>query len=117
MGIVEIIVILAVALIVIPPENLPDVMRATGKVLRELRLASNMVMRELGGALDQPADGPPPLNTMKPAGASTGVTIAQTAPSADENTLAAAKTSVDSAESTATPPPSATAPDGPKAAG
>ena len=57
LGIVEIIVILVVALIVIPPENLPDVMRAAGKILRELRLASNMVMRELGGALDQQ---PPP---------------------------------------------------------
>ncbi len=55
LGIFEIILILVVALIVIPPENLPDVMRATGKILRELRLASNMVVRELGGALDHPA--------------------------------------------------------------
>ena len=76
---------LAVALIVIPPENLPDVMRATGKILRALRLASNMVVRELGGALDQPpADQPaPPINTMKPAVAATGANIAQTAASAD----------------------------------
>ena len=61
--------ILVVALIVIPPENLPDVMRAAGKILRELRLASNMVMRELGGALDQPAPSErtePAVNTMKP---------------------------------------------------
>jgi Sec-independent protein translocase protein TatA len=61
-------VILVVALIVIPPENLPDVMRAAGKILRELRLASNMVMRELGGALDQvPTERTEPtINTMKP---------------------------------------------------
>jgi hypothetical protein len=29
-------------------------MRAAGKILRELRLASNTVMREIGGALDEP---------------------------------------------------------------
>jgi Sec-independent protein translocase protein TatA len=69
LSIVEIIVILVVALIVIPPENLPDVMRAAGKILRELRLASNMVMRELGGALDQEVPSErtaPSINTMKP---------------------------------------------------
>jgi Sec-independent protein translocase protein TatA len=83
LGIVEIIVILAVALIVIPPENLPDVMRATGKILRELRLASNMVVRELGGALDQPSDNraAPPINPMRPGADSNN--IAQSAPPAD----------------------------------
>ena len=82
LGIVEIIVILAVALIVIPPENLPDVMRAAGKVLRELRLASNMVVRELSGALDQPPEDQhraPPINTMKPGAGATGANIAQSA--------------------------------------
>jgi Sec-independent protein translocase protein TatA len=83
LGIVEIIVILAVALIVIPPEHLPDVMRATGKVLRELRLASNMVVRELGGALDLSTDNLPPINTMKPSANATGVNIAQSAAPAD----------------------------------
>jgi len=85
LGIVEIIVILAVALIVIPPENLPDVMRATGKILRELRLASNMVVRELGGALDQPENHPPPINTMKPAAIASGATTASTAGRADSS--------------------------------
>jgi Sec-independent protein translocase protein TatA len=94
LGIVEIIVILAVALIVIPPENLPDVMRAAGKILRELRLASNMVVRELsgelGGALDQPtADYPaPPINTMKPGAIATGANIAQSGAPADSATPA-----------------------------
>jgi len=84
LGIVEIIVILAVALIVIPPENLPDVMRATGKILRELRLASNMVVRELGGALDQPTDTyTPPINTMKPSAIANGAKIAQSAAPTD----------------------------------
>ena len=54
MGIVEILLFLIVALIVIPPERLPEVMRAVGKILRELRLASNTVVRELSGALDDP---------------------------------------------------------------
>ena len=53
LGIVEILVLLIVALIVIPPENLPEVARATGKILRELRLASNTVMRELT-TIDEP---------------------------------------------------------------
>lgn len=77
--------ILVVALIVIPPENLPDVMRATGKVLRELRLASNMVLRELGGALDQAPEHrtEPSLNTMKSSTIATGANIAQSAASAD----------------------------------
>jgi Sec-independent protein translocase protein TatA len=62
LGIVEIAVLLIVALIVIPPENLPEVARAAGKVLRELRLASNTVMRELS-TIDEPspmASPPPP---------------------------------------------------------
>ena len=54
MGIVEILVLLVVALIVIPPERLPEVMRAVGKILRELRLASNTVVRELSGAIEDP---------------------------------------------------------------
>jgi sec-independent protein translocase protein TatB len=97
LGIVEIIVILAVALIVIPPENLPDVMRAAGKVLRELRLASNMVMRELGGVFDQPPESQPapPINTMKPSVVASGANIAQSAAPADSVAPADAKASVD----------------------
>ena len=54
MDLFEIILILAVALIVLGPERLPEVMRVTGKVLRELRLASNTMLRELTDALDEP---------------------------------------------------------------
>jgi Sec-independent protein translocase protein TatA len=54
LGIVEIVVLLIVALIVIPPENLPEVARAAGKILREFRLASNTIMRELSGAIEEP---------------------------------------------------------------
>jgi len=97
LSIIEIIVILVVALIVIPPENLPDVMRAAGKILRELRLASNMVMRELGGALDQQAPAErtePTINTMKPhttmqpANVATGANIAQSVASAEAKVAA-----------------------------
>ena len=50
----ELIVVLVVALIIIPPEKLPEVMRTVGKILRELRLASNTVVRELTEAVDDP---------------------------------------------------------------
>jgi Tat protein translocase TatB subunit len=53
-GITELLVVLVVALIVIPPEKLPEVMRTAGKILRELRLASNTVVRELTEAVDDP---------------------------------------------------------------
>jgi len=46
--------LLIVALIVIPPDRLPEVMRAVGKILRELRLASNTIMRELSGVSEDP---------------------------------------------------------------
>ncbi|MBV8774836.1 MAG: twin-arginine translocase TatA/TatE family subunit [Deltaproteobacteria bacterium] len=54
MSILEIFLLLVVALIVIPPERLPEVMRAVGKILRELRLASNTIVRELSGAIEDP---------------------------------------------------------------
>jgi len=50
----EIAIILAIALIVVGPERLPEVMRTVGKVLRELRLASNTVLHELTDVLDEP---------------------------------------------------------------
>ena len=53
-GITELIVVIVVALILIPPEKLPEVMRTAGKILRELRLASNTVMRELTESTDDP---------------------------------------------------------------
>lgn len=50
----EIAIILAIALIVVGPERLPEVLRTVGKVLRELRLASNTVLHELTDVLDEP---------------------------------------------------------------
>jgi Sec-independent protein translocase protein TatA len=63
LSIVEILLVLIVALIVIPPDHLPEVMRTVGKILRELRLASNTVVRELSGVLEEPPymHQPPPL--------------------------------------------------------
>ena len=54
MSIPEILLFLIVALIVIPPDRLPEVMRAAGKILRELRLASNTIVRELSGVIEDP---------------------------------------------------------------
>lgn len=62
MGIFEILLFLVIALIVIPPDDLPQVMRAVGKVMRELRLASNTVMREISGAIGDDA----PFNILPP---------------------------------------------------
>jgi Tat protein translocase TatB subunit len=53
LSLIEILIIAAVALIVIGPEQLPDALRGMGKILRELRSASNEVMRELTDALDE----------------------------------------------------------------
>ncbi len=72
MSIFEIILILAVALVVIGPERMPEVLRAAGKVLRELRAASNSVMRELEDALQEEPERirrpetPPASDTRKP---------------------------------------------------
>jgi mttA/Hcf106 family len=62
LGIFEILLFLVIALIVIPPDDLPQVMRAVGKVMRELRLASNTVMREISGAIGDDT----PFNILPP---------------------------------------------------
>jgi len=73
LSIVEILVLLVVALVVLGPERLPEVLRTVGKILRELRSASNEVMRELTEALeDQPRrpastpESPPPAEHIEP---------------------------------------------------
>ena len=53
LSIPEIVIVLAVALILLGPERMPEMVRAAGKLLRELRLASNTVMRELGDAIEE----------------------------------------------------------------
>ncbi len=67
MDLFEIVLILAIALIVIGPERLPEVMRTVGKVLRELRLASNTVLHELTDVLDEPPAKAPPRAAVPPA--------------------------------------------------
>jgi Sec-independent protein translocase protein TatA len=62
----EIVLILAIALIVVGPERLPEVMRTVGKVLRELRLASNTVLHELTDVLDEPPANVPPASRPAP---------------------------------------------------
>lgn len=59
MDLFEIVIILAVALIVVGPERLPEVMRTVGKILRELRLASNTVLHELTDVLEEPPPASP----------------------------------------------------------
>jgi Tat protein translocase TatB subunit len=67
-GLAELFVVCVIALIVIPPEKLPEVMRTVGKVMRELRLASNTVVRELTDSIADPsAVNRPPSAIAKPA--------------------------------------------------
>ncbi|HEV2170068.1 MAG TPA: twin-arginine translocase TatA/TatE family subunit [Candidatus Binatus sp.] len=66
MDLFEIALILAIALIVIGPERLPEVMRTVGKILRELRLASNTVLHELTDVLDEPPRKAPSTTQIAP---------------------------------------------------
>jgi len=54
LNILEIVLLLAVALIVLGPERLPEVLQTVGKVMRELRAASNTVLRELSEVAEEP---------------------------------------------------------------
>jgi len=63
-------VVLAIALVVIGPEQMPVVLRALAKIIRELRAATNEAMRELSDALEEdvpPQPGPksPPQRARK----------------------------------------------------
>jgi Tat protein translocase TatB subunit len=53
LGLFEIIIILAVALIVLGPERMPEVVRMAVQVLREVRTAANEAMREITEAMEQ----------------------------------------------------------------
>lgn len=108
MGIFEILLILVIALIIIPPDDLPYVMRAVGKVLRELRLASNTVMRELSSAVgddsayNRPAprlDNRPPPSVPVAQSAPPAVALAEPAPTADSVAPASAEGAMQTAPS------------------
>ncbi len=66
MGITEIILVLVVALIVVGPEGLPDLLRTAGKVVRDLQSAGNTVMRELTDVIDEPRRALNELNPLAP---------------------------------------------------
>lgn len=53
-GLTELLVVLAIALLVIGPKRLPDIGRQLGRTIREFRRASSTVTRELG--LDEVAE-------------------------------------------------------------
>ena len=68
MGLFEIIIILAVALIVLGPERMPEVVRLVVQILREVRTAAHEAMREITDAIEQenppsPHEAPPPPPT------------------------------------------------------
>jgi len=65
LGIFEIIIILAVALIVLGPERMPEVIRVAVQIIREVRTAANEAMREITEAIEQEA--PPKDQDHRPA--------------------------------------------------
>jgi len=93
---------LLIAVIVIPPEKLPEAMRTTGKLLRELRLASNTVVRELTSALDEPYV--PPVRaamTRRPAAQLPPAAATQLAPTAATTSSASAPSAANGASAEA----------------
>ena len=59
-GPLELIVILALALILLGPEKFPEAGRAVGRAMREFRSVTNDLTRELNTAFEEP---PPRVNT------------------------------------------------------
>lgn len=59
-------VILAIALIVIGPEQMPVVLRTVAKIIRELRAVTNEAMRELTEALEEEEQSPKPRPKLPP---------------------------------------------------
>ncbi|MBM3146860.1 MAG: twin-arginine translocase TatA/TatE family subunit, partial [Actinobacteria bacterium] len=47
-GLTELLVVLAIALLVIGPKRLPDIGRQVGRAIREFRRAGSTVTKELG---------------------------------------------------------------------
>jgi Sec-independent protein translocase protein TatA len=82
----EIALILAIALIVVGPERLPEVMRTVGKILRELRLASNTVLHELTDVLEEPPPNVTPAAAPPPSKSSPEAVKPPTAPQAIQPT-------------------------------
>ncbi|HEV3112972.1 MAG TPA: twin-arginine translocase TatA/TatE family subunit [Candidatus Binataceae bacterium] len=64
MGLFEIIIILAVALIVLGPERMPEVIRLAVQILREVRTAAHEAMREITDAIEQ--ENPPTPHDVEP---------------------------------------------------
>ena len=59
MGIFEIVIILVVALIVLGPERMPEVVRMAVQVIREVRTAANEAIREITEAMEESPPAPP----------------------------------------------------------
>jgi Tat protein translocase TatB subunit len=64
LGLFEIIIILAVALIVLGPERMPEVIRLAVQILREVRTAAHEAMREITDAIEQ--ENPPAPHDPEP---------------------------------------------------
>ncbi|WP_407310750.1 twin-arginine translocase TatA/TatE family subunit [Desulfosporosinus sp. SB140] len=56
MGFTEILLIMGIALILFGPEDLPEIARTIGKVVYEIRKATQDVTKEIQGSIDMPSN-------------------------------------------------------------
>ena len=55
MGLTEIVLILGIALVLFGPEDLPDIARTIGKIVYEIRKATQDVTKEISSSINEPA--------------------------------------------------------------
>lgn len=65
-GMPELLIILAVALLVLGPKRLPEIARSLGRGMAEFRRASSELRNTLTAPLDEPASPPEPPPAPKP---------------------------------------------------
>jgi len=64
-GMPELLIVLAVALLVLGPKKLPEIARSLGRGMAEFRRASTELRNTLSAPLDEPPDRPKPPDQTK----------------------------------------------------
>ena len=71
-GMPELLIILAVALLVLGPKKLPEIARSLGRGMAEFRRASTELRNTLAAPLEEPPKAPRPPEPNKPSGGEPG---------------------------------------------
>jgi sec-independent protein translocase protein TatB len=103
----ELLIILVIALVVLGPEKLPEMIRKVGRVYGELRRMSSGFQEELRGVLDEPLREVRETVDMARTGFSTAAAETEAAPASGATTTAVEMAPAQPAD--ATPPPGGTA--------